>query len=208
MIDRTTEYVQLFANTRKNAGRRAIEFSVTQGQFLLMVEKQDGICAVTGMEFDFRPTAGGKKRPFFPSIDRIDSTKGYSAKNIRLVVTIANYAMNEWGAEPLFEMVDTIVQLRAAKADRDRKEQELLDVLPSLAETKERYLGRQEAADYINSLGFQLTKGTLQKFATTGGGPIYRKFGKRAVYLVSDLNAWVADKLSKPIASTSGLYAR
>lgn len=205
MIERETEYVQLLANARNNAARRGIEFSVTQEQFLRIAERQRGICAVTGMEFDFRFAIGGKKRPFFPSIDRINSTQGYSAKNIRLVVTIANYAMNEWGDGPLFEMVDAIIQTRRVQTEHESKEKDLRDAHPEFSETRERYLDRSEAADYINGLGLPISKLTLQKWATTGGGPMYRRFGKRAVYLVSDLNAWVRSKMSLPMASTSGL---
>lgn len=204
MIERTSEYIQLFANTRNNAARRAIDFSVTQEQFLCIVKKQQGICSVTGMAFDFRPAMGGKKRPFFPSIDRKDSRKGYTERNIRLVVTIANYAMNEWGEEPLFEMVDAIMQLAHAKAVRESQEQELRDALPECAEIQEKYLNRSETADYINRLGLTISKLTLQKYATVGGGPTYRRFGKRAVYLVSEINAWVGKKMSSPMASTSG----
>lgn len=39
------------------------------------------------------------RRPYVVSIDRIDSAKGYEAKNIRLVVSAVNLAMNEWGLE-------------------------------------------------------------------------------------------------------------
>lgn len=66
-----------------------------------------------------------------------------------------------------------------------------------------RYLSRPEAADYINECGLPTTKNTLQKLATTGGGPIYRRFGNRAVYLQSDLDAWIEQKLSAPLASSS-----
>jgi len=203
-IERRSEYVQLLANTRKNAARRGIEFSLTEEQFLRMVQQQDGICAVTGMEFDFRPAMGGKKRPFYPSIDRKDSAHGYTAKNVRLVVTIANYAMNEWGHMPLIEMVDSIIRARVAKEEQERKKHEIRDALPECAEHNERYLSLLETSEYINRLGLQVSKNTLQKWATTGGGPTYRRFGKRAVYLVSDINAWVASKLSSPRASSSG----
>ena len=51
------------------------------------------------------------------------------------------------------------------------------------------YLSRPEAADYIRARGLIIAKTTLQKYATVGGGPIYRRFGKRAVYTVDHLEA-------------------
>ena len=66
-----------------------------------------------------------------------------------------------------------------------------------------RYLNRAEAADYVQGRGLPLTKLTLQKYATTGGGPAYRRFGLRVVYTKADLDAWIESKLSAPLASTS-----
>lgn len=73
--------------------------------------------------------------------------------------------------------------------------------------TEERYLSRLEAADYLIERGLPYTKNTLQKFATVGGGPVYRRFGMRAVYLASDLDAWIASKMSTPRCSTSEAHA-
>lgn len=66
------------------------------------------------------------------------------------------------------------------------------------------YLTRAEAAGYLNERGLPITKNTLQKMATTGGGPVYRLFGTRTVYTASDLDAWVEQKLEPPRRSTSG----
>ena len=65
------------------------------------------------------------------------------------------------------------------------------------------YLSRPEAADYIRARGLIISKNTLQKYATVGGGPVYRRFGSRAVYTPADLDAWIEQKLSGPIVSTS-----
>ena len=55
-----------------------------------------------------------------------------------------------------------------------------------------RYLTRQEAADYLSERGLQIAKNTLQKYATTGGGPEYCIFGNRALYTPESLNRWAA----------------
>lgn len=65
------------------------------------------------------------------------------------------------------------------------------------------YLTRAEAADYIASKGAPISKNTLQKFATLGGGPVYRRFGNKALYQAVDLDAWLAEKMSAPMRSTS-----
>ncbi len=68
----------------------------------------------------------------------------------------------------------------------------------------DRYLNRQEAAQYLTERGLRTSKNSLQKWVTTGGGPIYRRFGHRAVYLAADLDAWAEKKLSGPRLSSSG----
>ena len=66
-----------------------------------------------------------------------------------------------------------------------------------------RYLTRREAAEYLNGRGFPTTWRSLQKYATAGGGPVYRIFGNRALYTPEDLDAWAEAKLSAPRVSTS-----
>jgi hypothetical protein len=43
------------------------------------------------------------------------------------------------------------------------------------------FLSRAGAAAYVRSHGLPLAPGTLQKYAGTGGGPRYHKFGQRCV---------------------------
>ncbi len=71
----------------------------------------------------------------------------------------------------------------------------------------ESYLDRREAADYLTARGLRVSKNTLQKWVTTGGGPAYRRFGLRAVYLREDLDAWAAAKLSAPRTSSATVAA-
>ena len=66
-----------------------------------------------------------------------------------------------------------------------------------------RFINREQAADYLTGQGLPVAKGTLQKLATVGGGSAYRRFGKYAVYLTADLDTWAAQKLSSPRHSTS-----
>ena len=68
---------------------------------------------------------------------------------------------------------------------------------------QKRYLTRQEAASYLSGRGLLVTKNTLQKFATTGGGPDYSIFGNRALYTSDSLDAWAERRLTAPRKSTS-----
>ena len=53
----------------------------------------------------------------------------------------------------------------------------------------QRYLTNDEAADYL-----RLSPRTLEKQRVFGSGPKFRKFGRRAMYAVADLDAWAAER--------------
>lgn len=44
------------------------------------------------------------RRPLAPSIDRIDSSLGYTRQNCRIVCAAVNYAMNVWGEDVLWRL--------------------------------------------------------------------------------------------------------
>jgi len=60
-------------------------------------------------------------------------------------------------------------------------------IVPQPAATAQtpRYLTNDEAADYL-----RLSPRTLEKRRVIGDGPRFRKFGRRVMYAVVDLDAW------------------
>ena len=51
------------------------------------------------------------------------------------------------------------------------------------------YLNNTQAAAYLN-----LSPRTLEKQRVIGGGPWFRKFGRRVVYALADLDAWADER--------------
>lgn len=76
-----SDYRRVFADSKKNALRREIPFDLTEDQFWRMVDRADGRCEVSELEFVFKRATDGQRRPFAPSLDRIDCEKGYSRSN-------------------------------------------------------------------------------------------------------------------------------
>ena len=66
-----------------------------------LCEQQNGKCKLTDIDFTFklREKEKGHFNPFNPSIDKIDSKKGYTKDNVRLVCVVVNLALNEFGEE-------------------------------------------------------------------------------------------------------------
>jgi len=67
---------------------------------------------------------------------------------------------------------------------------------------EKRYLTRKEAAEYVKEKGLPCAPSSLCTWATTGGGPNFRKFGRNVVYLPEELDVWIDSRLSGPKAST------
>jgi hypothetical protein len=65
------------------------------------------------------------------------------------------------------------------------------------------YVDRRAAAEHLKRRGLPVAFNTLQKMATTGGGPTYRVFGGRVVYTIEDLDRWAKERLSEPVRSSS-----
>lgn len=125
---------------RRNSDTRLIQFTLTIEEFESLVERAQGRCMITGIPFEFARVSGSMRRPFAPSIDRIDSAKGYSADNVRLVCVLVNLAMNEWGLEPLMRVARNLVEHeRAARVPAPAWE-------PVTYYTAREYIGRNAGA--------------------------------------------------------------
>lgn len=67
------------------------------------------------------------------------------------------------------------------------------------------YLRREQAAAYLQERCGAYTAQTLAKLACVGGGPPFRKAGPFPLYTVEDLDAWLDQRMSPTVRSTSEL---
>lgn len=93
--------------------RRNINLTLTYDQLKNIAIKSNGKCQVSGIPFSFDKQNGSRYAPYSPTLDRIDSHKGYSFRNCRLVCNCVNNAMGEWGEEVLFMMADAVGHVAA-----------------------------------------------------------------------------------------------
>lgn len=71
-----------------------------------------------------------------------------------------------------------------------------------------KYLERPQAAQYLTEQrGLRTSARTLTTLACIGGGPVYHRFGKRAVYTHDSLDEWADSRLSVPLRSTVDVKA-
>ena len=72
-----------------------------------------------------------------------------------------------------------------------------------MSEDNPKYRPRRESAQFLTDRGYPTSTRTLEKLACVGGGPIYRLFGRRALYRDVDLIAWAESRTSAPRSNTS-----
>ena len=88
-----------------NSRRRNSEHTITVEWISEILEK--GSCQVTGLPFDM--SCGKGRSPFTPSLDREDSTKGYTPENTRVVIWMYNTAKNVFTDEEVLIMANALV---------------------------------------------------------------------------------------------------
>ncbi|ADV26973.1 hypothetical protein Psesu_1123 [Pseudoxanthomonas suwonensis 11-1] len=112
----------LYLAAKKNAAARGLPFELQIEDVEQMVKSSGGRCAVTGIALSVDrgtlPPGRKMRRPWAPSIDRIDSALGYTRENCRIVCCAANYAMSQWGEDVLVEMAKAIARKRIARLDK------------------------------------------------------------------------------------------
>jgi hypothetical protein len=87
----------LFIHASYGAARRGLDCTTIT---LELVEEmlRPMRCSVTGHTLSFNWSGPGSN-PWRPSIDRIDSTKGYVPGNVRIVSWVYNLAKSKWSDE-------------------------------------------------------------------------------------------------------------
>ncbi|MBR8835562.1 MAG: hypothetical protein DSM106950_16500 [Stigonema ocellatum SAG 48.90 = DSM 106950] len=101
---------------RKSAKHREQECSVILADLKLLWETQKGICPYTGWNLVLLPcTTHYENTPLTTnraSVDRIDSSKGYTVNNIQFVAVIANFAKNAFTEEELINFCHDVYKYR------------------------------------------------------------------------------------------------
>lgn len=101
----------MFQNSRARAQKSQIDFDLDKEFLSDLFEKQSNKCALTGISFEYEVTNSGyrHRRPFAPSLDRINCQNGYTKDNVRIVCIIVNFALCEFGDEAFNKMCKAYV---------------------------------------------------------------------------------------------------
>ena len=81
----------------KSRGKKWPGGCLTLDELAAIAYRSDGKCEVTGIPFSDEKISGASRPPYAKSIDRINSARGYTRENCRLVCHCVNVAMMDWG---------------------------------------------------------------------------------------------------------------
>lgn len=98
-LEETLKYVYQGAKSR--AKKKGKDFNITLEFLYNLLKNQDYKCIMTGIPLQ---ASKGGKDPYVISIDRIDSSKGYTKDNVALVTTIYNTCKNHYSIDNVIEL--------------------------------------------------------------------------------------------------------
>lgn len=95
----------LWRRAKHRAEKSGRTFEVTAEQLANLIANTTR-CPYTGQPIDLTPMEGVKRNPWGPSVDRKDSSKGYTLDNIEITSLWWNLAKNEWPPEIMQAALD------------------------------------------------------------------------------------------------------
>lgn len=86
------------ASAKIRSARAKVPYAIDRYFIDQLLVDQKWLCAISKIPLT-TPGSNEKyhKNPFSPSLDRIVPQRGYVPGNLRIVCTLVNFAMNEWG---------------------------------------------------------------------------------------------------------------
>jgi hypothetical protein len=105
------------ADAKKRCDKnKKIDFNISTEDWIAQYEKQNGICALTGIRMTWNYSSdenkdfySAVKYPFNISPDRIDSSQGYTKDNLQFVCNRVNAMKNNMSTEELISFCTKIV---------------------------------------------------------------------------------------------------
>jgi hypothetical protein len=95
--DRCSWLHRMLAEAKKRAKQRGLPFQITMEALVTIAIRSGGRCEVSGIPFSGELYGRSRIAPYRQSLDRIESTGGYTIENCRFVALAVNLAMREWG---------------------------------------------------------------------------------------------------------------
>ena len=98
----------LFRNCKKRAKKHQWDFDLTKEWIKEKID--NGRCELSGEKFNCDVGIFNTHfNPFTPSVDRINSSKGYTKDNCRVVIAAVNMGIGEWGLDQYISIAKKVI---------------------------------------------------------------------------------------------------
>jgi hypothetical protein len=104
------------AAARQRASKSGLDYTLSSSDIVAQAKAQGWKCAITKIPFEIDKQTQVHSCPWAVSLDRIDSSKGYVAGNVRLVVWSYNLLKSDWPDETAREIIERLAE--AVKSQR------------------------------------------------------------------------------------------
>jgi len=98
----------LLSSAKDRAERKNLEFNLSVDKIIATIKK--GYCELTGLKFNMNKTTNTHINPYSPSIDRKDSSKGYTDDNVRVVLSAVNSALGQYDDKTILPILKAMVK--------------------------------------------------------------------------------------------------
>jgi len=93
---------------KDRAIKKNFELNISLDEIKTLWNKQEGKCAISGIDMTY--IFNGGRIPTNVSIDRIDSSRGYTIDNIQLVCMAVNQMKNDLSMDYLYFLCDSVLK--------------------------------------------------------------------------------------------------
>lgn len=107
-----------YASWKSSAKRRKHTWDITKEDLCYIFEKQNGICILSGIPFVMDIVSS----PLRPSLDRIDSTKGYVKDNVQFVCSVINIMKNKLDETIFIQLCESVVENKSKRRKKKKGE--------------------------------------------------------------------------------------
>ncbi len=119
--DKYSPFRMYLKSARKSAIAKKLKLNITVLFLKRLWESQNGRCWYSNIKLDLPISYRSKKfKPDSPSLDRIDSKKGYIRGNVRFICLSLNYAKNKFSESDFLYFLE---QFKMQSATNKNKEQ-------------------------------------------------------------------------------------
>lgn len=117
----------IFEKSKSNARNHKHEHTITKTTVALLLLRQSERCYYSGLKFSYSAT---KNNPLYPSLDRIDSSKGYIEGNVVLVAWFMNRAKSDCTRDEFVGLIDQLRAVTPEALEEARREEHPLGPRP------------------------------------------------------------------------------